>query len=411
MSRMTFMLIAGEPSGDLLAAELVTALKQSPDVRAMPFPPEFFGAGGPRMAEAGVKLAVDLTRHSVIGISWIKKYFELRRLFNQLFRLALERQPDVIIGVDYNLFNLRFARAVRDHIGRNGGQFSNWNPRIVKYVSPQVWASRPGRADRLAEDVDLLLSIFPFEKEWYAAHAPNVRVEFVGHPMADRFRKSEVGSRKPEVPAASPLILLLPGSRVAEVRRHLRVLLDSAEKIHHSRPEARFKMVWTNEELRRIADEASPFPSYLEMQTGGLDHALAGADLAIAKSGTVALECAFFAVPAVVFYKAPWPSYALARMVVRVNHLAMPNLLAGEEIYPEFVQHRATPENIAGAALELLNDAERRHAARKKLAKIVESLGPPGAAGRAARAIVNLLYDNSIDEPRRGLDTSQRVSV
>jgi lipid-A-disaccharide synthase len=243
----------------------------------------------------------------------------------------------------------------------------------------------------MPSDFDLLLSIFPFEKEWYAARAPKVRVEFVGHPVVDRFQRPEAGSRKPEISVTSPLILLLPGSRAAEVRRHLPVLLDSAERIHRSKPEAGFKIVWPNEELRQIAGVASSFPSYLEMQIGGLDHALAGADLAIAKSGTVALECAFFAVPAVVFYKAFWPSYALARMVVSVNHLAMPNLLAGEAIFPEFVQHAATPDNIARAALELLNDPERRGAIRHKLSKIVESLGPPGAARRATRAILSLL--------------------
>ena len=143
MRSKQFMLIAGEASGDLLAAELVSALlaasKRSEDGRA----PQFFGAGGPKMATAGVKLAFDLTQHSVIGISDVlKDYFKFRRLFNQLVKLAIERKPDVIIGVDFGGFNLRFGHAIKKYVRNN--PFSKWNPKIVQFVSPQVWASRPG---------------------------------------------------------------------------------------------------------------------------------------------------------------------------------------------------------------------------------------------------------------------------
>ncbi len=186
MNPKTFMLIAGEASGDLLAAELVSALlaasKQSEDGRV----PQFFGAGGSRMAAAGVELAFDLTQHSVIGVSDVlKNYFKFRRLFHQLLALAIERKPDAVIGVDYGGFNLRFGHAVKEYVREN--PFANWNPKIIQFVSPQVWASRPGRANLLAADYDLLLSIFPFEKNWYAKRVPKLRVEFVGHPMVERF--------------------------------------------------------------------------------------------------------------------------------------------------------------------------------------------------------------------------------
>jgi lipid-A-disaccharide synthase len=175
MKPKTFMLIAGEASGDLLAAELVPALRArlvkagaAPTADGQPLrtalTPRFFGAGGPHMAKAGVELAFDLTAHSVIGFSEVlKKYFEFRRLFNQLLKLALDRQPDVIMGVDYGGFNLRFAQAIKRIVRRRRNEFNNWNPRFVQYVSPQVWASRPWRAYQLAADCDLLLSIFPFE--------------------------------------------------------------------------------------------------------------------------------------------------------------------------------------------------------------------------------------------------------
>jgi lipid-A-disaccharide synthase len=395
------MLIAGEASGDLLAAELVKALKQLPGVQAMPFPPEFFGAGGPKMAEAGVNLAIDLTQHSVIGLfDALKKYTEFKRIFGQLFQLALEREPDVIICVDFSGFNRRFAHAIRKHVRARERTFFNWKPKIVQYVSPQVWASRPDRAYQLAEDIDLLLSIFPFEKEWYATRVPQLRVEFVGHPMVDRYANAERRTRNAESPKTAPIqpstptILLLPGSRVAELRRHLPLLTATARQIREAKPEARFKMVLPSEELKRLADEPSALPLGFEIGIGGLGEALAATELAITKSGTITLECAFFGVPAVVFYKTSWISYLAGKMAINVSHLAMPNLLAGEEIYPEFVQRRATPENIACAALESLNDPERRKTTRQKLAKIVESLGPSGAAARAAKAIIELLQSD-----------------
>src|ERR1035438_10407126 len=185
----TFMVIAGEASGDLLAAELVSALREEipSSTINLASSPVFFGAGGPRMAAAGVKLAFDMTQHAVIGMSDVlKNYFKFRQLFNQLLKLAIERKPDAIIGVDYGGFNLRFGHAVKEYVRNN--PFSKWNPKIIQFVSPQVWASRPGRANLMAANYDLLLSIFPFEKDWYAKRVPKLRVEFVGQPMVERFK-------------------------------------------------------------------------------------------------------------------------------------------------------------------------------------------------------------------------------
>jgi lipid-A-disaccharide synthase len=398
----TFMLIAGEASGDLLAAELVSALlaasKQSGDGRApssIPHPPSapvFFGAGGPKMASAGVELVFDLTQHSVIGITDVlKKYFVFRRLFNQLLALAIERKPDVIIGVDYGGFNLRFGQAVKKYVREN--PFSQWDPKIVQFVSPQVWASRPGRADKLARDYDLLLSIFPFEKDWYAQRVPSLRVEFVGHPMIGRFNSE---GRVPRVPISENLetrgarpsgILLLPGSRKSELQRHLPVMLAALKMIQKRLPDAKAKIVLPNPSLVTLAKSLG---ANMEIQIGELPWALAEADVAIASTGTVTMECAFFGVPTVTLYKTSWLTYQIARRIVTVKSLTMPNLLAGEPVYPEFVQHDATPENLSRAALELLQDETRRQKIKVQLAKIIASLGEPGAAGRAAAAILSL---------------------
>ncbi len=381
------MLIAGEASGDLLAAELVSALlaasKRSEDGRV----PQFFGAGGARMASAGVELAFDLTQHSVIGISDVlKNYFKFRRLFNQLLALAIERKPDAVIGVDYGGFNLRFGHAVKEYVREN--PFANWNPKIIQFVSPQVWASRPGRAKLLAADYDLLLSIFPFEKDWYAKRVPKLRVEFVGHPMVDRSPESRVQSPKSE--NATPTVLLLPGSRKSELQRHLPPMLGALKLIRGKLPAAKAKMVLPDETLKQLAGRLSALPSDMEIQIGNLPQALAGADVAIASTGTVTMECAFFGVPTVTLYKTSWSTYQIAKRIVKVKWLTMPNILADEEIFPEFVQNAATPENIAAAALELLKNEPRRIQIKKRLAQVVSSLGGPGATKHAAAAILSL---------------------
>ena len=390
------MLIAGEASGDLLAAELVSALrgactsKPQSEFRN----PQFMGAGGPKMAAAGVELAFDLTQHSVIGISDVlRNYFEFRRLFKHLLALTIERQPDVIIGVDYGGFNLRFGHAIKQYVREN--PFSKWNPKIVQFVSPQVWASRPGRAKLLEADYDLLLSIFPFEKDWYAERTPQLRVEFVGHPMVERYAKAESGRQKAEVSAAPPTLLLLPGSRTSELKRHLPVMLDALELIQGKLPESRARMVLPNPALKELAERLSAPPPNVEIQAGNLPQALAQANVAIASTGTVTMECAFFAVPAVTLYKTSWSTYQIAKWLVTVKSLTMPNLLAGEEVYPEFIQNAAMPENIAGAALELLQNEPRRRKIKSQLAGIIDSLGGPGACDRAATAILGLFNTNS----------------
>src|SRR4051794_28127170 len=176
MKPKTFMIIAGEPSGDMLAAELVQALRHELAAAADPptmdfqplqtsLEPRFFGAGGSRMAAAGVELAFDLTAHSIIGLSdAIKGYFKFRRLFHQLLSLAREREPDAIICVDFAGFNRMFAQAIKRYVRSRSGWFHDWRPKIIQYVSPQVWASRESRVYQVARDYDLLLSIFPFEK-------------------------------------------------------------------------------------------------------------------------------------------------------------------------------------------------------------------------------------------------------
>ncbi len=371
------MLVAGDASGDMLAGELISALRARLGTNA-----SFFGAGGPAMQAAGMELVDDFTRNAVFGFDAILRIWEFRRRFQKLLQLAIERRPDAIVGVDFSGFNCRFAHAVLQQ-ARPG---SAWKPRLIQYVSPQVWASRPGRADKLARDIDLLISIFPFEKTWYAARTPGLRVEFVGHPMIDRFAN--------QVPpgkifnAQSPLVLLLPGSRPAELRQHLPILRDVLRHLRQVKPGTRAVVVLP-EKLLPLAREVG-LPENVDIQSQ-LPESLARADLAIAKSGTVTLECAFFGIPTVVFYRTSALTYAIAKRIVSVKWVAMPNLLANEEVFPEFVQQNAVAENISAAALELMTDDARRTKVQSKLREIAASLGTAGASDRAAQEIIKLV--------------------
>jgi lipid-A-disaccharide synthase len=387
------MLVAGEASGDLLGAELVGALRRAPAWQAWPHEPRLFGAGGSHLADAGVKLAVDLTRHAVVGVvEVLRRIRYFRRLLDRLVTLACERQPDVLIGIDFSAFNRRLVRAVRHRSAAQRGIFNNWRPRFVQYVSPQVWASRPGRAYGLARDFDLLMCLFPFEKDWYARRVPRLRVEWVGHPLVDRHATRPAWPTAPAATVAgeTPTVVLLPGSRLGELRSHLPPLLGAVRQLRDG-PPLRFQLVLPNEELRRAAKQLGARTSAdFAVQVGGLAEALTQATVALASTGTVTLECALHGVPTVAFYRTSWGTYQIAKRVVTVQYAAMPNLLANAAVFPEFIQEAATPENLASAARGLLTDAPRRAAIRAQLATIVASLGPPGASDRAAAAILQL---------------------
>ena len=391
------MLIAGEASGDLLGAEVVTALREQaghppepwgtdPQPLRAGLAPRFIGAGGPRMAAAGVDLAFDMTAHAVIGISAVlRNYLKFRRLFHQLLTLARQRQPEAIVCIDFAGFNRRFGHAVKAYARAHRDWFHDWDPKLIQFVSPQVWASREGRADKMARDFDLLLSLFPFEKEWYARRVPSFPVEFIGHPMIDRFTAG--APDQAALARRAPRLLLLPGSRPAELTAHLPVMLEALRRVQAALPGAQSRMVLPSAALVELARSFHP-PAELDLRLGGLSDSLREADLALASTGTVIMECAFFGVPTVALYKTSWLTYEIGKRIVKIKYLAMPNLLADAPLLPEFIQHAATAENLAGALLGLWNDPDRRAQVKAGLAAVVASLGGPGATGRAARAIL-----------------------
>ena len=388
--RKTVLMIAGEASGDALGAELIEAMQAEPDGDLI----DFIGAGGPKMAAAGQHAELDLTQHAVVGI-WevLKNYGKFRQLFRQLLDLATRREPDAIVLIDYPGFNLRFARAIRNYQS-SGGAFRDWQPKIICYVSPQLWAWREGRVHAIARDIDLMLSIFPFEKEWYAERVPEFPVEFVGHPLVDRFPLAKPDGKSvpldPDLFTEEPTVLLLPGSRRREIDKHLPVMLEAAV-IFSEKIKTHLRMVLPSNEMLELARRHIPTDIKIDLQVGGLSKALGQASLAIASSGTITMECAWFRVPTVVLYKTSPLTHALGRTLVKVPYLGMPNLLAEEELFPEFIQSAANADNLAEASLRLLRDRSERTRILDGLELVAAQLGESGAASRAARAVLDTL--------------------
>ena len=389
--RKTILMIAGEASGDLLGAELIESIRRQPGGDEV----DFIGAGGPRMEAASLRPEFDLSEHAVVGI-WevLKNYFKFRRLFRHLLELATRREPDAIVLIDYPGFNLRFAKAIRRYNAQGDGAFREWQPKIICYVSPQLWAWKEGRVHQVAKNIDLMLSIFPFEKDWYAERVPSFAVEFVGHPLVDRYPVAKPAEKTvpldPDLFTEQPTVLLLPGSRRREIDKHLPVMLEAAV-IFSEKIKTRLRMVLPSEEMLDLARRHIPTGTEIDLQIGGLAKALGQASLAIASSGTVTMECAWFRVPTVVLYKTSPLTHALGRALLKVPYLAMPNLLAGEELFPEFIQSAANADNLAEASLRLLRDKAERTRILDGLDRVATRLGQPGAAPRAAQAVLAIL--------------------
>ena len=385
----TIFLIAGETSGDTLGAELIKSILNQHNGKNI----EFIGTGGQKMKIAGLQQLFDLTEHAVVGF-WevLKNYFKFRKLFQQLINLAIKKEPDAIVLIDYPGFNLRFARAIRNHQRQGTGAFKKWQPKIIAFVSPQIWAWKENRLKQITSDFDLMLSIFPFEKSWYAKRAPNFKVEFVGHPLVDRFsidkNKNNKSTSNPDLFTAHPEVLLLPGSRQRELEKHLPGMLE-AVKIIATELKIKVRIVLPNKKMLSLAKHIVPTGTEIILQIGNLEESLNHAILTIASSGTVTMECAWFKVPTVVVYKTSLITYIIGKLLVKVPYVAMPNILAEEEIFPEFIQNEATPDNIAKASLRILQDSTERQKILTGLKHIASQLGEPGATNRAAKSILH----------------------
>lgn len=388
MEKHRLMIVAGEASGDAHAAALVQALRATaPDAEF-----EFFGATGPLMRAAGVDSIVASDDLAILGLLEIGRALpKFWRAFKLLKQAALERQPDAVILVDWPDFNLKLARALH----RRG-------LKVIYYISPQLWAWRSYRARSIDRDVDLLLSILPFEQDWYADRGID-HVEYVGHPLAGevraRYDRAEF-CRQNKLDPAEPIIALLPGSRRKEVERILPPMLEAAALISVDHPEVQFVVVVapsrSSEEVRDIvrAQRALPLPlpSCLHIVSAQSREALAAADAAAIASGTATLEAALLGTPMVVVYKESTINWQTLGRLISVDHYGLVNLVADERVATELMQDDLNGDRLA-TELHLLLHEDRNEAARERLREVANQLGEGGASERAADCIIEALHD------------------
>jgi lipid-A-disaccharide synthase len=372
------LLSCGEPSGDLYAGALVREL------RAIVPALSVTGLGGPQFAAAGGQLLADYRGLAVTGLTEVlPKLSDLFAARNRLVAYARDERPDALVVIDYPDFNLRLARAVK-----------KLGIRVIYYISPQIWAWRPGRLKTIKQVADRVLVIFPFEEAIY--NDGGVPVEFVGHPLIDLIPPAVPRTAFHHSLGLSPdarTVAVLPGSRTNEVRHILPDLLLACDAIAARVPGVQFIVARApnlDDELFRGVVGPARRTAIVEGQT---DAVLSSSDVALTASGTATVQTALHDTPMVVVYRLSPLTYRLGRRFVKVDTFGMVNLIAGERIVPELIQEAFTPAAVANEAVSMLTDPDRARTIRAGLALVRKKLGGPGASRRAAEAIVRAMAD------------------
>ena len=375
-------MIAGEASGDRHAAKLAEALRSDFPTREI----KFFGSAGQKMRAAGIEAIVEADELAIVGVAEIATALPIfLRAARKLREAATERRPDAVVLVDFPEFNLRMAKSLKK-LGFT----------VVYYISPQLWAWRKYRVKTVRKYVDLMLTILPFEKEWYKQHGFE-RVEFVGNPLA---MDVAAGRTRDEYCSffgfdpADPIVALLPGSRATEITRILPVMLGSAEKISAANRSVQFVIAASSERSGDIVDaiirDRPAASAKLNVVSGVTYDTLAAADAAIVTSGTATLEAGILATPMTIVYRTSSLNYLLLRPLISVEHYGLINLIAGRKVVKEMIQGEFSTEAAAVEILRLL-DPDVNRKIRAELREATSGLGSGGASSRAARAILDLL--------------------
>jgi lipid-A-disaccharide synthase len=371
------MISCGEASGDLYAGALAAELRRlDPDI-------DVFGFGGARLAEAGATLLADYRQYAVTGLSEALRVLPRSyALYRRLVREARARRPAVFVAIDFPDFNFRVGQAMR----RLGIP-------VVYYISPQLWAWRPGRLAVMKRFVDLVLPIFPFEEAIY--RDAGIPVELVGHPLIDLLDAPVDRAaflRELGLDPSRPTVALLPGSRPNELQALLGGLIDAAHLLMADVPAVQFALARApNLDDRWLAPAVAARDAgslRLAIASGRTDAVLSAADLVITASGTATIQTALHERPMIIVYRVSPLSYRLGRRFVTVDTFGMPNLIAGRRSVPEFIQEGFTPEAVAREARRLLTDRTAAEAMRADLREVRRRLGEPGASRRAAEAIL-----------------------
>ena len=370
-------IVAGESSGDLLAADLITSLKaRLPNVH-------FEGIGGPHMQAAGCKILFSYKKLAIIGLlEVVSRYFELFGIRRKILKHFLNSRPDVFIGVDAPDFNLRLEYLLH----RQG-------VKTVHYVSPSIWAWRSYRIKKIKNSIDLMLVLFPFEKDIYLKN--NIPVRYLGHPLADKieFHQDKYSSRKYlGISSEKKVVALMPGSRESELKKIFPLQLRAASICNQKRKDLIFITSVLSEETAVIVEEK--FKDYPNIEhrifINKTKEVLLSADVGLLTSGTVTLEAMLCGLPMAVAYKINWLSARIIRFMVKVSFAALPNLLAEKQVVKEFLQSDCKPNKMAEEVIRLLTKDESTF--MKKIFNDIHHELRKGASTIAADEIITLLY-------------------
>lgn len=371
------LIVSGEASGDQHGAKLVRQVHElDPNVH-------FLGIGGEHMRNAGVEILVDSKNMAVVGAIEILQHFkEIYHALRTAQKTIKKDHLDLVILIDYPEFNLQVAKAAKKK-----------GVKVLYYISPQVWAWHQSRVKTIRKRVDKMLVVFPFEEEFYRRE--NVPVEFVGHPLAGQVRPnlSVAAARKLfDLENRKPIIGILPGSRKGEIKRLLPTLLQSAEDLKKYYPEATFVLPLASSLTRA---DIEPYLKKTTVDIKITEHQFYNTvqicDAAMVTSGTATLETALLGVPMLIVYKAAASTYHIAKRIIKIPYIGLCNIVAGQKIVKELIQHEANPNTISAEIREIIDNEGYRLKMRENLAQVKSKLGAEDKAHRAAKSVLELL--------------------
>jgi lipid-A-disaccharide synthase len=371
------LIVAGEASGDLHGSKLVKeSLLINPDLT-------FFGIGGRKMREEGVEILVDASEMAVVGLVEILSQFRvISKAYTLLKKIIRTTPPDLLILIDYPEFNLRLAK-----VAKSAGV------KVLYYISPQVWAWRVGRVKKIGRLVDMMAVVFPFEVPFYEGEG--VPVTFVGHPLVDTVKPSMDRSEAFDRFGLNPsrkTVGLFPGSRRGEIKNLLATIIDAAIILHREHPELQFLLPLAPSLAKTdIEPYLKALPFELKIIDGEVYDVMQVCDAIISVSGTVTLEAALMETPMVIIYRVSPLSYEIGKRLIKVDHIGLCNIVAGERIVKELIQDDADPGLIAAEVNRLLNDREYAGEMRTRLRQVRSRLGKGGGAANAARVVIGML--------------------
>lgn len=371
------LIVTGEASGDLHGSQLVSALLNlQPEL-------EIYAVGSALMRQAGAKLLIDASTLAVVGITEVLGQLpNIFKAYRKVRRFIIEESPSLLILIDFPDFNLLLAKvAQRAKIP------------ILYYISPQVWAWRKGRVQKIARLVNKMAVILPFEVDLYKE--AGLEAKFVGHPLLDIIscRRNNNNGAREKLERGHPFIALLPGSRLKEVRSLLPAMIEAAKIIFTKKSRAKFILPVAPSIPREEVEKILPTP--LEVPLLLIENqahsAIEAADLIIVASGTATLEAAIFQKPMIIVYHVSSLSYIIGKVMIKLKCIGLVNIMAGKKIVPELLQKNVRGDLIAAEALKILEDENYRREMLAHLAEVRERLGTPGAARRVAEMALEMI--------------------